>query len=156
MGGSITILFERIFDPKDLAQGLANFFKISVQDVYLAGHKSIANITGDQKAVLYLDYDIIGRDFPMQCYVSTMATLPDPNELDVLRSLCQHLSCQALIEAQHPWLDKGKQSVQWLITAEGEVYRVELQPDPLEQEPPCYIIDETQEMQRIDTESAAE
>lgn len=148
MGGN-DILLDRLITGEELLNHLAALLQVSEDDIYIPSYTPDRVSVDKQHAKVVADITDIGPNFPTKLFIVTDTNLLNPEDPKFVQALCNRLNCRALMEPLAPPEDQGTDSIHWLVTPDGLLYRVVVESTPLDADPPQFIIDESHEKQLI-------
>jgi hypothetical protein len=148
MGGT-DILLDRKVAAKELLPVVAALFDVSPDVIYLPNYTPEDRFSAGSPSTITITLTDYTGDFLLGVGIYTDSTLPNPQNPEVIRTLCRLLGCRALIEPLTPPADRGADSIFWLVSPAAEIYRVVVKDELLDNEPSGFVIDLRQGIQPV-------
>lgn len=149
------IMLEYVFSPGDLLYILSESFKISVENIFILQYSS-EDMFDHVYNYIHVECIEYPPDFPLLLSISVVYRshdgiyIPSPNDIDVIRRISAISNSRVLISAFYPDSDAYSIYVNWMILPSGEVYRVKMDVDAMNEDPPRSVIDTSVEAEIIE------
>jgi hypothetical protein len=147
--GGTDLLLDRMMTTEELRPVVAALLHVSPETIYIPNDTYEARFSAESPSAVTIVRTTYTADFPLGLGIYAASDLPNPEDPAFVRAFCRRLHCRALIEAVTPPTDRDADSIFWLVTPAGDIYRVVVEDDLLDNEPPGFRIDLRQGMQPV-------
>jgi hypothetical protein len=134
MGGT-DILLDRMVAAEELLPIIAALFDVSPEVIYLPNYTPEDRFSAGSPSTITITLTDYTGDFLLGVGIYIDSALPNPQNPEVIRTLCRLLGCRALIEPLAPPADQEFDSIFWLVSPTEEIYRVVVKGELLDNEP---------------------
>jgi len=147
--GGTDILVDRMLTTEELLPVVAALLQVSPEMIYIPSDTPEVRFSAESPSAVAIIRTTYTADFPLGLGIYADSDLPNPEDPEFIRAFCRRLHCRALVEAITPPTDRDADSVFWLVMPAEDIYRVVVEDDLLDNDPPGFRIDYSQGMQPV-------